>query len=125
MTKGTGEAAAPAAKCVSAIARLEVRMQREDVIREIYGALRRANAMRGADAQLACAEDTALYGRSGGLTSLDFVALILDIEEAVNAQSGAGVVLADERAMSLRHNPFRDVGSLADHVMARLGEANP
>jgi hypothetical protein len=98
-------------------------MQRDDVIREIYGALERANALREPDAQLACAEDTALYGPGGALTSLGLVALILDVEEAVNARTGSGLVLADERAMSQRRSPFRDVRSLADYVMARLGEA--
>jgi hypothetical protein len=33
------------------------------------------------------------------------------------------LVLADERAMSQRHNPFRDVRSLADYVMERLNES--
>jgi hypothetical protein len=97
-------------------------MNRDDVIREIYGALQRANALRGADAQLACAEDTVLYGPGGGLTSLDLVALILDVEEALTDASGGRLVLADERALSQRHSPFRDVRSLADHVMTRLGE---
>lgn len=96
-------------------------LAREAVLQAIYAAIRRANALRPPDQQLACDEMTALYGPEGGLDSLGLVSLILDVEEAVNAQAGTSLVLADERAMSQRHNPFRHVRSLADFVLARLG----
>jgi acyl carrier protein len=69
-----------------------------------------------------CAEATVLYGREGGLDSLGLVSLILDVEEAVNAQTGRGLVLADEKALAQRRSPFRTVESLADYVMARLDQ---
>jgi acyl carrier protein len=97
-------------------------MNRQDVVRTIYDAIGRINELREPGRRLACAEDTVLYGADGGLDSLNLVALILDVEEAVNAETGGPLVLADERALATRRNPFGDVRSLADHVMARLQE---
>lgn len=94
-------------------------MTREDVIRRIFEALDRANELRGPEAKLVCAEETVLYGE-GALDSLALVSLILDVEQEVNGATGAQLVLADEHAMSQRRNPFRDVKSLANYVMARL-----
>jgi hypothetical protein len=99
-------------------------MVRDEVVRAIYAAIRRMNELREPGEQLPCREETILYGASGSLDSLGLVALILDVEEAVNAQSEKGLVFADAQAMSRRRNPFRDVHSLADYVMARLEETN-
>jgi acyl carrier protein len=97
-------------------------MERDDVVREIYEAIRRANELREPDDLLDCSEHTPLFGPGGGLDSLGLVSLILDVEEGVNARAGTRIVLADERAMAERRNPFRDTRSLADFVMRRLEE---
>jgi acyl carrier protein len=100
-------------------------MNRDEVVREIFTAIDRANELREPEDQLICAEGTALYGSEGGLDSLGLVSLILDVEAAVNKQAGTDLVLADEHAMSQRRNPFRDVQSLADYIMSRLSEVAP
>lgn len=103
-------------------------MERTEVIEVIYHAIRNINELREPGEQLSCAEDTGLYGSKGGLDSLGLVGLVVDVEEAVNnrlgAQFGTRLVLADEHAMSQQRNPFRDVRSLADYVLARLKEAS-
>jgi hypothetical protein len=99
-------------------------MVREQVVQIIYGAIRSVNELRPADDRLPCREDTVLYGSSGSLDSLGLVSLILEVEEAVNAQCGTQLVLADAQAMSQKRNPFRDVQSMADYVMRRLEESN-
>ena len=63
-----------------------------------------------------------LFGEGGVLASVDFVTLVLDIEEAVETVTGQSVTLADERAMSQKHSPFRTVGTLAEYI-AELLEA--
>jgi acyl carrier protein len=96
---------------------------RAEVIQEIYRAIQLSNEFRQPTDRVVCAEETILYG-AGALDSLGLVSLILDVEEAINARFGTQLVLADEHAMSQRRNPFRDVRSLADYVMARLWEKN-
>jgi acyl carrier protein len=88
----------------------------------IYEAIRRTNESRPPYDPLSGSEETVFYGPGGALDSLALVSLILDVEEAVNARWGTSIVLTDERAVAQRRNPFRDVASLADHVMSRLEE---
>ena len=96
-------------------------VDRDVVVREIYQAIGRINELRDPGDRIACSEETVLYGSGGALDSLGLVSLILDVEQAVNERAGTSLVLADEQAMSQRRNPFRDVRSLADYVMSRLG----
>ena len=94
---------------------------RDAVVREIYRALSRINELRDPDDRIACDEETVLYGSGGALDSLGLVSLILDVELAVNDLTGGSLVLADAQAMAQRRNPFRDVRSMVDYVMSRLG----
>jgi len=64
--------------------------------------------------------DTRLFGEAGALDSMALVNLIADLEEAVADEFGGSIVLADERAMSARQSPFRDVASLAAAIEERL-----
>jgi len=66
--------------------------------------------------------DSPLYGESAPLDSMALVNLIADVEEAVDTLFGASITLADEKAMSARNSPFRDVKSLAEAVLERLEE---
>lgn len=95
-------------------------MTRQEVIDAIVRGLQRTNELREPDNQVPSSEDTRLFGKEGLLDSLELVALIIDVEQTIADSSGANVVLADERAMAESHNPFRDVQSLANYVMARL-----
>jgi acyl carrier protein len=101
---------------------MEATVNRNDVLQDIYAALERVNALREPDKQLARCEETVLYGAEGVLDSLGLVSLIMDVEEGVNARYETQLVLADQRAMSQKRNPFRDVRSLADYVVERLKE---
>ena len=63
---------------------------------------------------------TPLYGGEAGIDSLSLVRLIVALEAAAHRHFGQRVTLADERAMSLRHSPFRTAGSLAGLLAQRL-----
>lgn len=97
-------------------------MNRDEIVAAIFRAIGRANELREPDQQIACSEDSGLFGPEGGLDSMELVSLVLDVEEAVNAASGVRLVLADERAMARQRSPFRDVRSLTDYVQERLEE---
>jgi len=97
-------------------------MERANILEVIYQTIERVNVLREPEAQLVCAEETPLYGTEGSLDSLGLVSLILDVEEAINLQTGRQLVLADERAMAQKRSPFRHVRSLADYILTRLEE---
>ena len=60
--------------------------------------------------------ETPLLGRDGVLDSLGLVSLVVALEQTVEDAYGVSVSLADERALSERHSPFRTIGTLADYA---------
>ena len=63
---------------------------------------------------------TLLYGIDGPLDSMALVNLVADIEDAISEKFSVFISLADEKAMSARHSPYRSVTSLADAVLERM-----
>jgi D-alanine--poly(phosphoribitol) ligase subunit 2 len=57
-----------------------------------------------------------LFGHNGVLDSLGLVSFVVAVEQAIEIEIGVSLTLADEKAMSMRHSPFRTVGSLADYI---------
>lgn len=66
--------------------------------------------------------DTVLFGREGCLDSLGLVSFIVAVEAELEDRCGVHLTLADEKAMSQKHSPFRTAGALADYVSRRLEE---
>ena len=66
--------------------------------------------------------NTKLFGRECELDSLGLVNLIVSIEENINNEYNASITIADEKAMSQKHSPFRTVDTLADYVTELLNE---
>ena len=67
------------------------------------------------------ADDAPLLGPGASLDSMELVALVADVEEVVNTRLGVYLVLADDRAMSRKQSPFRDLNALAAYLVERLG----
>ncbi|MBQ9478426.1 MAG: acyl carrier protein [Selenomonadaceae bacterium] len=65
-------------------------------------------------------DNTILFGAGGVLDSVDFVGLILDIEQTINDEYGKHLALTGERVMSQRNSPFRTVGTLAAYIEKQL-----
>lgn len=61
--------------------------------------------------------ETSLYGGPSDLDSLAVVHLIVDLEDRLKKQYGLNWILADERALSRSHSPFRTMGTLSDFIM--------
>ncbi|MGP1470666.1 MAG: acyl carrier protein [Schwartzia sp. (in: firmicutes)] len=65
--------------------------------------------------------DAVLFGSDGVLESIDFVSLILDLEEALTEELQTEVSLMNEKALSEKNSPFRTVGTLAAYVRSITG----
>ena len=63
---------------------------------------------------------TMLYGIGGSLDSIALVNLIADIEDAISEKFSFSISLADEKAISALHSPYRSVSSLAEAVIERM-----
>lgn len=69
-------------------------------------------------------EATALVGPQAALNSLGLVTLLVDLEQKFDERYGVSFTLADERALSQRHSPFRSVSTLAEYI-SRLVQETP
>ncbi len=67
-------------------------------------------------------KETKLYGGSGTLDSLALVSFVIDLEERISDEFQKDIVLADEKAMSQKTSPFRDVETLTNYVQKLLEE---
>lgn len=65
---------------------------------------------------------TKIYGAEGNLDSLALVSFITDVEEMIDHEFSTNVTLADEKAMSSRNSPFKDVDTLTQYIQNLLQE---
>lgn len=63
---------------------------------------------------------TPIFDGDDSLDSLSLVSLIVDIEARMEDSFATELVLASEKAMSMKNSPYRSVGSLADFVLEEL-----
>ena len=65
---------------------------------------------------------TKIYGNEGNLDSLALVSFITDVEEMIDLEFNTNITLADEKAMSSRNSPFKDVETLTQYIQNLLEE---
>ena len=68
--------------------------------------------------------DTKLYGSNQALDSVALVMLITDLEERISDEFQNDIILANEKAMSQKTSPFRNVESLTTYIYKILEENN-
>jgi acyl carrier protein len=83
----------------------------------ILDAIAIVNQSRVPDEQLEAAPDAPIFGDGSRLDSLGLVSLLIEIEDQLAAR-GWEVSLSDERAMSQRRSPFRNVPGLVAYIQA-------
>ena len=67
-------------------------------------------------------KETKLFGGNGVLDSLQLVSFITDLEGVISDHFDVDIVLADEKAMSQRTSPFRNVNSLTKYICKLLSD---
>ncbi|MBF0450077.1 MAG: acyl carrier protein [Candidatus Magnetomorum sp.] len=63
-------------------------------------------------------------GKDGILDSIALVTLIVAVEQSVEDEFETSIILANEKAMSLKNSPFKTIGSLAEYIVILLNEEN-
>ena len=66
--------------------------------------------------------NTILMGSKSNLDSLGLVNLLVIIEQNIEDEFDVSIAIADERAMSQKHSPFRTIGTFADYIDMLLKE---
>ena len=83
----------------------------------ILAAIDIVNQSRLPHEQLAMHSQASIFGDGSPLDSLGLVSLLIEIEDQLAAR-GWPVNLSDERAMSRKRSPFRDVPSLVAYIQS-------
>ena len=92
-------------------------------IREaIYHAVDDHNQQSASDQQLEKSPSAVLFGNKGQLDSLGLVSFIVEVEQKIETDLGIAIVLADERALSHKHNPFASLQDLENYIATLIKE---
>lgn len=94
--------------------------EERDIISILLKALRELNQQLPDERHIEVSPDTTLFGMGGVLDSLGLVTLIMLVEEQIADELGVELIIADEKAMSLKNSPFRSVNTLSDYVSQLL-----
>jgi len=99
---------------------------KQELVKLIIQVAEEMNATATQDRQIDVdkGSEAPLYGKDGTLDSLGLVSLVVTVEEAIEDQYDALVVLADEKAMSQRSSPFLTIGTLAQYAATLIEEEN-
>ena len=92
------------------------------ILETIYNSINELNERFSNEKQLTKSTKTVLFGNNGQLDSLELVRLIVIIEQNIEDEFDVSIAIADERAMSQKHNPFRTIGALATYIDILLKE---
>ncbi len=91
-------------------------MKNEEILEIIYESVDNINEDLPKNKRLKKSQDTVLYGKGGQLDSLSLVNLIVSIENLIEEKYDKDIILADEKAMSLKNSPFRTIKTLSDYI---------
>lgn len=92
----------------------------ERIAKAVYAAVDELNAQLPGGVHVEKALDAPLYGSTGKLESLDFVTLIMEVEEKINAEFGTDITIADEDLLSKEKSPFSTLGTLIEYLQELL-----
>lgn len=91
-------------------------MADERIKNAVFSAVDEVNSQLPAGVSIEKSLDAPLYGAGGKLESLDFVTLIMEVEEKVNAEFGTNITIADENLLSKQKSPFSTLGTLIEYL---------
>ena len=98
---------------------------KEKILQLIYEAIDVLNTQLPKEEYIEKHDGTALFGSGSKLDSLGLINLIVAVEQNIEDEFDITITLADERAMSQKHSPFRTVRSLVDYIETLIdGKSN-
>ena len=96
--------------------------ENERILKAVYSAIDELNAQLPPGVSVEKTLDGPLYGESGKLESLDFVTLVMEVEEKIKAEFGVDITIADEHLLSKKESPFSTVRTLIEYLGEVLKE---
>jgi len=95
---------------------------KKKILQSIYNSVDSLNAQLPNEGHIEKSNNTALFGSGSKLDSLNLINLVVAVEQNIEDEFDVSLTLADERAMSQKHSPFRTIESLANYIEILLKE---
>jgi len=89
-------------------------VEKEKITEVVLGCIADFNVLNGTS--IIADINTVLFGMGSELDSIDFVSLIVAIEDKICYEYGVVISLTSEKAMSKKNSPFRTIGTLVDYI---------
>ena len=98
---------------------------KEQIFGIVKDALGELNEELGYEELNEVSSSTSVFSGPGSIDSLTLVRLVTMLEEEVSDAFDQQIILADEKVMSSRNSPFKNVETIIDFITNKLsGEAN-
>lgn len=65
-------------------------------------------------------DDTPIFGGKSKLDSLGLVTFLITLEQKIEDNLGKKITIADEKAISMKNSPFRDVNTLKNFIFEKM-----
>ena len=93
-------------------------IQKNEIINLLYECIDELNQTNGTE--LIKDVNTKLVGTGSELDSMDFVSLIVAIEEKISDKYDVNISITAEKAMSQKNSPFRTIDTFAEYLLTLL-----
>lgn len=93
---------------------------KEKIQEIILDSLKEFNKEKAKDEVLEISNDTVLLDVNGKLDSLDFVTLIVIIENNIFDKIDKNVTIVSEKAFSKKYSPFKNIETLTEFIVELL-----
>ena len=88
----------------------------------LFSTVKEINTQLPKEKQLTKSSNTVLFGNNGKLDSLGLVNFLVMVEQNIEDEFDISLTIADDRAMSQKHSPFRTISTLANYINMILNE---
>ena len=92
----------------------------ETIIETILDSINEYNDGLSKNEQISSDLDSSIYGGSSNLDSMGLVSFIVGLEQSIEDKFDQSISLADEKAMSQKSSPYKNINSLADYILKLL-----
>ena len=90
------------------------------ILNLIFCAIDEINLRLSNNQKIKKTKGTVLYGKDSILDSLGLVNLLVIIEQNIEDEFDVNITIADEKAMSHKHSPFKTINTLATYISVLL-----
>ncbi len=93
---------------------------KEKIQEIILNSIKEFNKEKAKDEVLEISNDTVLLDVNGKLDSLDFVTLIVILEDNIFDKLGKNITIVSEEAFSKKYSPFKNVNTMTEFIVELL-----